>query len=72
MIEAAAKRFASSLRSRIRPLPSSTRALDNAIERGYERPLLGDRTMARTFPFLAGMTLETIHLLLAALGQALA
>jgi hypothetical protein len=47
------------------------RALDNDVERGYERPLIEDLTMARYFPFLNAMTLDTIELL-SALTQAVA
>jgi hypothetical protein len=47
------------------------RPLDNDIERGYERPLIEDVTMARYFPFLNAMTLDTIELL-TALTQAVA
>jgi hypothetical protein len=37
------------------------RALDNDVERGYERALIRDVTMARTFPLLNTMTLDTIR-----------
>jgi hypothetical protein len=39
--------------------------LDNAVERGYERALIGDVTMARYFPFPAAMTLDATTLLTA-------
>ena len=82
MTGAAAKAVRPSLASfpRIRPLSSSTRSmkalrvgrpLDNDVERGYERPLIEDVTMARYFPFLNAMTLDTIELL-SALTQAVA
>jgi hypothetical protein len=45
--------------------------LDNDVERGYERPLIEDVTMARYFPFLNAMTLDAIELL-SALTQAVA
>jgi hypothetical protein len=35
-------------------------ALDNGVERGYERALIEDETMARCFPLLNAMTLEAI------------
>jgi len=47
------------------------RRLDNDVERGYERPLIEDVTMARYFTFLNAMTLDTIELL-TALTQAVA
>ncbi len=35
--------------------------LDNAVERGYERPLIEDVTMARCFPDPNAMTRDTIQ-----------
>ncbi len=37
------------------------RSLDNGVERGYERPLIRDPTMARRFQALNAMTLDTIR-----------
>ena len=69
MIEAAAKRFASRFvpahqRYR-RPFaaskaPQCDRSLDNGVERGYERPLIEDVTMARCYPDPDAMTRDTI------------
>jgi len=35
-------------------------ALDNGVERGYERALIGDVTMGRCFPLLNATTLDPI------------
>jgi hypothetical protein len=79
MIGAAAKRFGRRLlrfpafgrcRHRLAAL-RVRRRLDNDVERGYERPLIEDVTMARYSPFLNAMMLDTIELL-SALTQAVA
>jgi hypothetical protein len=70
MIAATAERFVSRFDPRIRALSAwirnSTarrvgRPLDNAVERGYERPLTKDVMMASYIKGLAATTLETIR-----------